>query len=203
VGPVCVLGEACQAGGSCGVLAVIARSFSVPACHAVDSGKTGSIDAAMQWERPVDIYPWLKTLHVFLAIVAVGFNVSYAIWQARAAREPDHMGWALRGIKFLDDRIANPSYIGLAIVGVALVLLGPWEFTDFWVYASIALYVVLAVVGLGLYSPVLKRQIASYEASGAATAEFTALSARSRLLGMVLAVTVLLIIVLMVVKPGA
>jgi hypothetical protein len=76
----------------------------------VDSGKTGSIDAAMQWERPVDI----------------------------------------------------------------------------WVYASIALYVVLAVVGLGLYSPVLKRQIANYEASGAATAEFTTLSARSRLLGMVL-----------------
>jgi uncharacterized membrane protein len=127
VGPVCVLGEACQAGGSCGVLAVIARSFSVPACHTVDSGKTGSIDAAMQWERPVDI----------------------------------------------------------------------------WVYASIALYVVLAVVGLGLYSPVLKRQIANYEASGAATAEFTTLSARSRLLGMMLAVTVLLIIVLMVVKPGA
>ena len=79
-----------------------------------------------------------------------------------------------------------------------------WEWpVDIWVYASIALYVVLAVVGLGLYSPVLKRQIASYEASGAATAEFTALSARSRLLGMVLAVTVLLIIVLMVVKPGA
>jgi uncharacterized membrane protein len=79
-----------------------------------------------------------------------------------------------------------------------------WERpVDIWVYASIALYVVLAVVGLGLYSPVLKRQIASYEASGAATAEFTTLRARSRLLGMMLAVTVLLIIVLMVVKPGA
>jgi uncharacterized membrane protein len=79
-----------------------------------------------------------------------------------------------------------------------------WEWpVDIWVYASIALYVVLAVGGLGLYSPVLKRQIASYEASGAATAEFTTLRARSRLLGMMLAVTVLLIIVLMVVKPGA
>lgn len=79
-----------------------------------------------------------------------------------------------------------------------------WERpVDIWVYASIALYVVLAVVGLGPYSPVLKRQIASYEASGAATAEFTTLRARSRLLGMMLAVTVLLIIVLMVVKPGA
>lgn len=73
----------------------------------------------------MDWYPWLKTLHIFLAIVAVGLNVSYAVWQARAAREPEHMGYALRGIKFLDDRIANPSYGGLLIVGILLVVLGP------------------------------------------------------------------------------
>ena len=150
----------------------------------------------------MDFYPWLKTLHVLLAIVAVGFNISYAVWQVRAAREPEHMGWALRGIKFLDDRIANPSYFGLLIVGVALVLLGPWEFTDFWIYAAIALYVLMAVVAVAFYSPVLKRQIASYEAGGAATDEFAALSTRSRIVGMLLAIIVVLIIVLMVVKPG-
>lgn len=150
----------------------------------------------------MDFYPWLKTLHILLAIVAVGFNISYAVWQVRAAREPEHMGWALRGIKFLDDRIANPSYFGLLIVGVLLVLLGPWEFTDFWIYAAIALYVLMAVVAVAFYSPVLKRQIASYEASGVTTAEFAALSSRSRILGMLLAVIVVLIIVLMVVKPG-
>lgn len=150
----------------------------------------------------MDWYPWLKVLHILLAIVAVGLNVSYGIWQARAAREPDHMGYALRGIKFLDDRVANPAYVGLLVVGVALVLVGPWEFVQFWILAALALYAVLAVVALGFYSPTLTRQIASYEAGGAASPEFAALTVRSRLLGIVLAVVVLALIVVMVVKPG-
>lgn len=150
----------------------------------------------------MDLYPWLKTLHVLFAMVAVGLNVSYAVWQRRAAREPEHTGYALRGIKFLDDRIANPAYGGLLVVGIALVLMR-WEFTQFWIYAAIGLYLVLAAVAFLLYSPTLTRLIASYEANGAASAEFAALSGRSRLIGIVLAVIVAAIIVLMVVKPGA
>jgi uncharacterized membrane protein len=150
----------------------------------------------------MDWYPWLKTLHILFAIVAVGLNISYGIWQARAAREPEHTGYALRGIKFLDDRVANPSYAGLLIVGILLVLLGPWEFTQFWVYAAIGLYLVMGTVAFFFYSPTLKRQIAAYEASGAGTAEFAALGARGRLVGIILAVIVIAIIVLMVVKPG-
>jgi uncharacterized membrane protein len=150
----------------------------------------------------MDFYPWLKVLHILFAIVAVGLNISYGIWQARAAREPEHTGYALRGIKFLDDRVANPSYAGLLIVGILLVLLGPWEFTQFWIYASIALYVVLGVVAFFLYSPTLKRQIAAYETGGAGSAEFAALGARGRVIGIVLAVIVVAIIVLMVLKPA-
>jgi uncharacterized membrane protein len=150
----------------------------------------------------MDLYPWLKTLHIFLGIVAVGLNVSYGVWMARAAREPEHTGYALRGIKFLDDRIANPAYGGLLVVGVVLVLMR-WEFTQFWVYAAIALYLAMAAVAFLLYSPTLTKLIASYEAGGTATAEFSALSARSRTVGIVLGVLVLAIIVLMVVKPGA
>ena len=151
----------------------------------------------------MDWYPWLKTLHIFFAIVAVGLNVSYAVWQARAAREPEHTGYALRGIKFLDDRIANPSYAGLLVVGILLVLLGPWEFTQLWVAAAIGLYLVMGAVAFLLYSPTLTRLIASYENGGAATAEFAALNARARQVGILLAVLVGTIIVLMVVKPGA
>jgi uncharacterized membrane protein len=150
----------------------------------------------------MDWYPWLKTLHILFAIVAVGLNISYGIWQARAAREPEHMGYALRGIKFLDDRVANPSYAGLLIIGILLVVFGPWEFTQFWVYAAIALYLVMGSVAFFFYSPTLKRQIAVYEASGAGSAEFAALGARGRLVGIILAVIVVAIIVLMVVKPG-
>jgi uncharacterized membrane protein len=150
----------------------------------------------------MDWYPWLKTLHILFAIVAVGLNISYGIWQARAAAEPEHMGYALRGIKFLDDRVANPAYAGLLIIGILLVVLGPWEFTQFWVYAAIALYLLMGAVAFLLYSPTLKRQIAAYERDGAGSAEFAALSSRGRAVGIVLGVIVLTIIVLMVVKPG-
>ena len=149
----------------------------------------------------MDFYPWLKTLHVLFAIVAVGFNISYGIWQARAAREPEHMGYALRGIKFLDDRVANPSYAGLLVVGIILVLMR-WDFTTLWIAVAIGLYIVMAIIAIGFYSPTLKRQIAAYEAGGAQSAEFQALGARGRVIGITLGVLVVAIIVLMVVKPG-
>ena len=149
-----------------------------------------------------DIYPWLKVAHIFLAIVAVGSNITYGIWQARAAREPQHLGWTLKGVKFLDDRVANPSYIGLGIIGVLMVLTGPWQFEMLWIVISIALYVALAVVGFAMYSPTLGRQIRVYETDGPESPAFAALGARGRMLGILLAVLVVVIIVLMVVKPG-
>lgn len=151
----------------------------------------------MEW------YPWLKTLHIMFAIVAVGLNISYGIWQVRAARYPEHTGFALRGIKFLDDWVANPSYGGLLIAGILLVLLGPWEFTQFWIYAAIVLYLLLGTVAFFFYSPTLKRQIAAYESGGGVSDEFKRLGVRSRLIGLILAIIVVAIIVLMVVKPGA
>jgi len=150
----------------------------------------------------MDPYPWLKVVHVFLAIVAVGFNVSYGIWQARAAHEPEHMGYALRGIKFLDDRVANPAYAGILLAGIGLVLTGPYRFETVWVAVSIGLYLLMGVVAITLYSPTLKSQIAAYESGGAGSAEFVRLTGRSRTLGALLGVILAAIITLMVVKPG-
>ena len=149
----------------------------------------------------MDFYPWLKTLHIFFAIVAVGVNISYGIWQARAGRETEHMGFALRGIKFLDDRVANPSYAGLLVVGIILVLMR-WDFTTLWIAVAIGLYLLMGLVAIAFYSPTLKRQIAAYESGGAESAEFQALGARGRILGIVLAIIVVAILVLMVVKPS-
>jgi hypothetical protein len=44
-------------------------------------------------------YTFFKFLHVLMAIIAVGFNASYGIWLARAAREPEHQAHVPRGIK--------------------------------------------------------------------------------------------------------
>ncbi len=151
----------------------------------------------------MDFYPWVKALHILLAIVAVGFNISYGVWLARAAREPQQFGFVLRGIKFLDDRIANPAYAGLLVVGLLLIFIGPYDLTDTWVLIAIGLYVLMGAIALVFYSPTLSRQIAAYESGGPNSPEFAALGNRGRMLGMLLAVLVVLILVMMVVKPGS
>jgi uncharacterized membrane protein len=150
----------------------------------------------------MDLYPWLRLLHILLAIVAVGFNISYTVWLVRAAREPQQLGFALRGIKFMDDRVANPSYAALAVVGIVLVLMR-WTFTTPWILIAIVLYVAMLVIGVAVYTPTLTRQIAAYETSGPDSPEFKALTARGRTVGILLGVIVVAIIVLMVVKPGS
>lgn len=149
----------------------------------------------------IGTYEILKFIHVLLAIVAVGFNASYAVWLARAAREPEHEAFALRGVKFLDDRIANPAYVLLLVTGLSMVWVGDLDLTQFWLLTALALYVVAVGLGLLVYTPTLRAQISALESSGAGSAEFRALAKRGTTVGIVLGVDVVAIVFLMVTKP--
>src|SRR5438445_7202061 len=147
------------------------------------------------------MYLGLKLLHIFLAIVAVGFNLSYGIWLARAAREPEHLGHVLRGIKTLDDRFANPAYALLLITGLGMVFAGGYSLTTFWIAGALILYVLLVLMAIFLYSPALKEQIATLDAHGPQSPEYRSVASRARITGIALAVPVLIILYLMVFKP--
>jgi uncharacterized membrane protein len=149
------------------------------------------------------LYPYIKFLHVLLAIVAVGFNASYGIWLARAAREPEHLGHVLRGIKMLDDRFANPAYGLLLVTGLANVFIGGIPLTTPWILGALVLWALLLVLGAGVYSPTLRRQIAALESSGPEGPAYRSLARRGQATGIVLAAIVVAIVFLMVVKPGA
>jgi uncharacterized membrane protein len=144
-------------------------------------------------------YTFFKFLHVLMAIVAVGFNATYGIWLARAAREPEHQAHVLRGIKVLDDRFANPAYALLLVTGLVMVWVGDLELTQFWLAGGLTLYVVAVVLGLFVYTPTLRRQIQALQTGD--TAELQRLSARGTAVGVALAVDVVVIVFLMVTKP--
>jgi len=149
----------------------------------------------------VDGYNVLKFAHVFLVVIAVGFNASYGILLARAAREPEHLGHVLRTVKVLDDRFATPAYVLLFVTGVLMVLVGDLEFDQFWLAASIGIYAVLLVTGLFVYTPTLRRQIAVHDEQGPDSPEYQRLAKRGTIVGILLGVAVAVIIFLMVTKP--
>jgi uncharacterized membrane protein len=147
-------------------------------------------------------YEILKFVHVLMAIVAVGFNASYAIWLRRAARAPEHHSYVLRGIKILDDRFANPAYGVLLLTGLTMVLTTPGlELTTFWILLALILFAVTVLVGAAIYTPTLRMQIEALEAGGPDTARYQALARRSAAAGMLLGVIVVVIVFLMVTKP--
>lgn len=148
------------------------------------------------------LYNILKYLHILLAIVAVGFNLSYAIWLQRVARKPEHLAFTLRGIKFLDDYIANPAYVALLLTGLAMVFTTNIPLTTFWIAAALVLWFITFLVGFFLYTPTLRNQINALESRGADSAEYKALEQRGTIVGIALVVIVLAIIFLMVFKPN-
>ncbi len=114
----------------------------------------------------MDVYVLVRYVHPLLAIVAVGFTASYGIWLARAAREPAHLGHVLPGIKVLDDRFANPAYALLLVTGLTLTFIAGIPLTTRWILSALVLYAVLIIVGLAVYTPTLRRQIALFRERG-------------------------------------
>ena len=143
----------------------------------------------------------VKYIHILAAITAVGLNISYAIWILRAQREQSHTAFALKGIKFLDDRIANPAYGVLLLSGLLMVVLLPIPITTLWIVIALVLYAVMLVVAITQYTPTLRNQIKLAEAGDLTSPEFMRLARRGQVLGQTLAVIVLVILAMMVFKP--
>jgi uncharacterized membrane protein len=143
----------------------------------------------------------VKFFHILAAITAVGLNISYGVWLARAKNDPANITFALKGIKFLDDRIANPAYGVLLLTGLLMVFLLPIPITTLWIDIALALYAVLVVVAITQYTPTLRKQIALAEAGQVTSPAFTRLASRGQIIGQALGLVVLLIVALMVFKP--
>lgn len=146
------------------------------------------------------LYVILKFVHILLAITAVGANITYGVWLSRAAREPAHLAYVLRGVKFLDDRVANPAFGLLFVTGVALVFAGRIPWTTPWILTALVLYAALVAVGLFGYTPLLRSQIAAL-AGGPDSPAYQKAAARAQRVGILLAIVVVIIVFLMVTKP--
>lgn len=148
------------------------------------------------------LYVFLKFLHILAAMVAVGTNVTYFVWLGRVRAEPEQELFVLRGIKLLDSRLANPGYFALLGLGIVLVLVGGLSFGTFWIAASLVLYVAVALFGVLLFAPALRRQREILAGEGPRSPSAGRASRRTAVAGALTMVPVLVIVFLMVVKPN-
>jgi uncharacterized membrane protein len=146
-------------------------------------------------------YLLVKWIHVLAAIVAVGANATYGIWIARASRTPAMLPFTLRSIKFIDDRMANPSYGVLLLTGFGMAYVVGFSLLTPWILTSLVLYGVMGLVAAFGYTPTLKQQIEVLDRDGFDAPSYKEVAARGTSIGIVLAVISLVIVFLMVVKP--
>ncbi len=146
-------------------------------------------------------YEILKYVHILAAIVAVGANITYGVWSVRSRREPAHLAYTIRGIQFLDNRIANPAYGVLFLTGVAMVIVGGIGL-KLWVVVAVILFVAIAVIGFAYFTPLVRRQLALLDAGDESSAEFERLARRNAMIGPILGLLVLIILGMMVFQPS-
>lgn len=145
------------------------------------------------------IYTLLVFLHIFATMTAIGLNASYAIWIARGTRNPASLPFALRGVKFIDDYVANPCYLIGGVTGALMIAMGKSVAPFLWI--AIALYLVAMTMAYGLYTPLLSRQIKMLETTGIDNPEYQTLARRSNQAGVAMGILVIIILALKIFEP--
>ncbi|GAB3356286.1 hypothetical protein GCM10027566_19090 [Arachidicoccus ginsenosidivorans] len=151
----------------------------------------------------ITIYAILKSVHILMAIMALGANLSYPLWLYIGHKNQKYLPFALNGIKMLDDYMANPAYILSLFTGLGLcwyMHLNP--FTAFWLWGSLILYALAAGTGIAIYSPLLKKQIAALESAGKDSPLYQRLNKKGIYTGIFIFLLAFAIILLMVAKPA-
>ena len=150
----------------------------------------------------MSLYLILKFVHVVLAIIAVGANATYGVWLALGAREPQHLRILLRGILFLDRRIANPAYGLLLLTGLAMMAVGHLNVRMPWITAALILFVVAVAVGVAGFGRAMQQQVRAADGPGRTSDAYRRAASSTQTWGLVFMILVLVLVFDMVTKPA-
>lgn len=146
------------------------------------------------------LYDWLKLLHILAAIIAVGANITYSIWYARIGTDRSVAVHTLRTIETLENRLANPAYGAVLVLGIAMAFVGDlWN--QPWIHLALGLYAIMLIAALTLYTPALKAQIQAAETDGPESDAYQAAAKKGQSAGMLLFTIVIATLWVMVFKP--
>ena len=155
-------------------------------------------------------------LHVMGAIAVFGPTFAFPVIGRQAAQAPQHGHFAALVTDVIERRIVIPGAIVQGITGVALILILGADLTSAsyrWLVAGIILYLIAIGYAVAIQAPAATKMVeltaggppAGAPPAGAPAGPPPEIAATSKQLqrgGLILTVLIVLIVALMVVKPG-
>jgi hypothetical protein len=147
-------------------------------------------------------YNVVLTLHLLVVVFIVGPLVAAAVAAPRAVDEGADGLPALRSAS-RTFRVYGGASVLAPLIGSAMVGLGgqgdAWKFSQGWISAAWALYLVVLVTTLAVLAPATRKAVASIEAGESGHL----LQGRMQAAGGIISLSITVIVVLMVFKPGS
>jgi uncharacterized membrane protein len=164
-------------------------------------------------------YDLVLLLHILTAIIGFGAVFLNGIYGAQAKSRRGAEGIAIAQANFLVARIAEYFIYAVFLLGLLLVLMSEdaWSFGDTWIWLSIVLYLIGLAISHGVLQPSVKRMIAVMEemvhlgppptdpptAPPPQVQQLEELGKRVGACGATLNILLVIILYLMVFRPGA
>ncbi|PWV88446.1 putative integral membrane protein DUF2269 [Paenibacillus cellulosilyticus] len=154
----------------------------------------------------MDGYLLLVVVHVMAAIIGIGPTYfSPVLLRSGQTTEQLRISFRLGAILELFPKIGG----SLAVLsGIALVIIGDYQFKDVWIYCSLAIYVLIQMLVIGFAAPRQKKvfnwlfdQAAASQSSASPPGDYNALLSQVRTIHYVATLLGIALFVLMIVKP--
>ena len=153
-----------------------------------------------------DLYRVVLVLHILAAIIGFGGMFIAGFYGNEARSIPGREGLAVAQTTLkVTGQIPTVAVCAVPILGILLILLSDdlWKFSEAWVSLSFLLYIVLMGLATGLQVPTIRKMVALRDgAGGAQSAEMQAMGKKVATVSAVVNVLWVVILILMVFKPG-
>jgi uncharacterized membrane protein len=156
----------------------------------------------------VSYYEILRLIHIAGAIIGLGPTFAFAILGPAAGKAGPNGGVAImETMEAIEKRLVYPVALLTQPVTGTLMIFELGYDSDFfgreWLVTSIVIYAAILYIALFLNSPTLHRMIHLAKTGEAQTPEFEKLSETAARAGMAMTIMIVVIIYLMIIKPGA
>ena len=162
---------------------------------------------------PLAVTSYEFSLFLHITAVMVGFGATFAesvMFPVAMRLSPRHLPYVHRLQLTLNQFFAVPALVVVIATGFYQVSEGNWEFGDFWLSATFAIVIVIAVLNLFYFipadrklGPMVEREMAAaVDGEVMLSPEYQRGAAREGIVGTITGVLLILAVFLMVDKPG-